>query len=292
MPELPEVETIVRDLQKKILKRRVKKIWTDFPKMIKKPDKLGVFKRKIKNKEILAIERKGKNIIFQLSEDFSLLIHQKLTGHLLYGGQWKRKKGNWQSTKKGPLQDDPANRFIHFILFFDNGKQLALSDLRKFAKIELWEKKEELAKDLEKIGPDALILNLSQFKNIIKNRKTKIKQLLLDQSLIAGIGNIYSDEALFRAGIHPLTSSSRLRDNEISALYRELRKILKKSIVLQGESFSDYRRPNGEKGSFDPYIKIYRRQGKKCFNCGALIKKGKLGSRSFHYCPCCQKIKK
>jgi formamidopyrimidine-DNA glycosylase len=106
------------------------------------------------------------------------------------------------------------------------------------------------------------------------------------------VGNIYSDEALFRAGIHPLSQSSKLNDKEITCLYKELRKILKKSIKLQGESFSDYRRPNGQKGSFDPYIKIYRRQGKQCFNCGAIIKKGKLGSRSFHYCPSCQQIKK
>ncbi len=291
MPELPEVETIVRYLQKKIIKRKIKRIWTDFPKMIKEPADLKEFKRKIKDKTILGIRRKGKNIIFQLSAGYYLLIHQKLTGHLLYDGQWERKNKEWQATKQGAIQDDPANRFIHLIFFLDNDKQLALSDLRKFAKVELWDNKEKLEEAIAEIGPDALSLSLAQFKEIVKERKTKIKQLLLDQSLIAGVGNIYSDEALFRAGIHPLTPAARLQDEEIALLHKELRKILKKSIELQGESFSDYRKPDGQKGSFDSYIKIYRRQGKKCFNCGAIIKKGRLGSRSFHYCPRCQKRK-
>lgn len=290
MPELPEVETIVRELRKKIIKKKIKKVWTDFPKMIKKPASWEAFRKKIKGKTIHAIERKGKNIICQLSQDLSLLIHQKLTGHLLYDGQWKQEQGIWQPGKKGAIQNDPANRFIHLIFFLDNGKQLALSDLRKFAKIELWDKA-ALKKEMEKIGPDALAISLEQFRAIIKARRMKIKQLLLEQSLIAGIGNIYSDEALFRAGIHPLTPAARLNDKEIKLLYKELRKILKKSISLQGESFSDYRKPDGKKGGFDPYIKIYRRQGKQCFNCGTIIKKGRLGSRSFHYCPRCQKRK-
>ena len=133
MPELPEVETTVRGLNKKVLKRTFIDVWSDWEKIVKKPKDFEQFKKEIKNKKIKKIWRRAKNIIFDLSDGYSLLVHQKMTGHLLVG-KWNMKNGTWTPTKKGPL-NDPYNRFLHLIFFFDNGKMMALSDARKFAKL-------------------------------------------------------------------------------------------------------------------------------------------------------------
>jgi len=147
MPELPEVETIVRGLRKKIIGKKIKDVWTDFKKTVKKPLNFENFKKQIKGKEIKDIKRRGKNILIHLSNDKVLLVHQKMTGHLLVG-EWKLKNREWFSEIPGPLRDDSKNKFLHLIFFLDNGKQLALSDLRKFAKVELWDKKEFTWQDL------------------------------------------------------------------------------------------------------------------------------------------------
>ncbi len=136
MPELPEVQTTADSLKNKVLKRTFIDVWSDWEKTIKKPKDFEEFKRKIKNKKIIKIWRRAKNIIFDLSDDHSLLVHQKMTGHLLYGN-WELKNKMWVPADKGPL-NDPYNRFLHLIFFLDNFKMLALSDARKFAKVELW----------------------------------------------------------------------------------------------------------------------------------------------------------
>ena len=287
MPELPEVETTIRDLKRKVLKRTFLDVWCDFPKMIKSPTNFEEFKRKIKNKKILNIWRAGKNIIFDLSQNLSLLIHQKLTGHLLYG-KWQKTKEGWQALKEGPLKNDPMNRFLHLVFQLDNGFQIALSDLRKFAKVEL-AKTEEIREELKSLGPDPLKISFGEFKERLASKKGKIKQVLMDQEVISGVGNIYSDEALFAAKIHPFKDTSELKEADFKKLYQSLQSILKKAIELKGESISDYRTPSGERGSFDKLRKVYRREGKKCFRCGAVIKRVKIGGRSAHFCPKCQK---
>lgn len=292
MPELPEVETTVKDLKAKVLNRTFVDVWTDFRKMIKKPKDFGDFKKNIQGKKIQKIYRKGKNIIFELSGGLSLLIHQKLTGHLLVG-KWKLKNGKW-TPPSGPLSEK-INRFLHLLFPLDNGQMLALSDLRKFAKVELW-KTEELknSKELRSLGPEPLARDFTfqKFKEILSGKRGKIKQVLMDQTVIAGIGNIYSDEALWRAKIHPFKDVSRLKEKELKELYKNIREVLKKAIELQGESISDYRTPTGEKGGFDKLRKVYRREGEKCSRCGATIKRLKLGGRSAHFCPNCQPMHK
>lgn len=293
MPELPEVETTVRDLNKKILGRTFLDVWTDFKKIIKKPS-FEKFKKEIKGKKIENVWRRGKNIIFDLSNGYSLLIHQKLTGHLLLG-KWELKNGKWESKILGPLAEDPVNRFLHLIFFLDDGQQLALSDLRKFAKVEL-QKKEELlnSKEFKKIGPEPLDKNFTfeKFKEVLsKKKKGKIKQVLMDQSVIAGIGNIYSDEILWQAKIHPFTEVSKLSTLDLKRIYQAMKKILLKAIELGGESISDFRRISGEKGYFDKERKVYRREGEKCRRCGTIIKRLKIGGRSTYFCPSCQLVK-
>lgn len=271
MPELPEVETTVRGLQRtqpSILGVGFINIWTDLEKFKK-------LKRGLKRKKIKKIWRRGKNIIFELSGGYSLLVHQKLTGHLLYD-DWDKK--------------DKANSYIHLKFFLDNGKVLALSDLRKFAKVELWKTK-DLVKELNSLGPEPLEndFTFEKFKEVLKNQKGKIKQVLMDQEVIAGIGNIYSDEILWRARIHPFKRGAKLTEKELKSIYRNIKPVLTKAIELGGESISDYRNPEGKKGVFDIERKVYRRQGEKCPRCGTKIKRAKLAGRSAHFCPACQK---
>ncbi len=290
MPELPEVETVVFDLKDKLPKRVFVNVWTDSPNLIRHP-KFDQFKKEIKGKKIERIWRRGKNIIFDLSGDLSLLVHQKLTGHLLLG-KWERKGKKWEALEKGPLSDDPMNKFLHLIFWLDDGRQLALSDLRKFAKVELL-KKEELEEKLKKLGPEPLEKDFTfeKFKEaILKKRKGKIKQVLMDQEVIAGIGNIYSDEILWRARIHPLKKVDQLSERDLKEIYSAMKEVLKKAIEMGGESISDFRRPSGEKGGFDKERKVYRREGEKCFRCHTLIKRIKLASRSAYFCPNCQKL--
>lgn len=291
MPELPEVETIVRDLNQKVLGRTFVDLWADFKKLIKRPKDFKKFKKEIKGRKIEKIRRRAKNILFDLSGNKTLLIHQKLTGHLLLG-KWQWEKGGWVSKVPGPLSQDPMNRFLHLIFWLDNGQMLALSDLRKFAKVELWERKElSQSKDIQSLGPEPLEKDFTfkKFKECLKNKKGKIKQVLMDQTVIAGIGNIYSDEILWGAKIHPLKEISKLSEDKLKKVYQIIKKILKKAIKVKGESISDFRTLSGEKGGFDPLRKVYRREGEKCSRCATIIKRLKLVGRSAHYCPKCQK---
>jgi formamidopyrimidine-DNA glycosylase len=296
MPELPEVQTTINGLRKKVLKRIFFDAETDIPQKVR--CFLGGcnkgfpgFKKQIKNKEIKAVRRAGKNIILDLSEGWSLLIHQKMTGHLLYG-KWRRNKNSWQAQTKGAVQQDPMNRFIHLVFKLNNGYQLALSDVRKFAKIELWPTRDLAnSKEMKALGLDALSAELtpSLFKKLLLKKKGKIKQVLMDQTVIAGIGNIYSDEILFQAQVHPQRSTQGLSNADFQKIHQAMRVILKRAVQLRGTSSSDYRDINGEKGAFVKLLKVYRKAGQKCFKCQDIIKRLKIGGRSAHYCPSCQK---
>jgi len=292
MPELPEVETIVRDLNKtgahKLLCARFINVWTNFPKTIKEPESFEQFKNKIKGKEIQKIWRRGKNIIFSLSESYFLLIHQKLTGHLLFG-RWEFREGEWVAPA-GPLAEK-VNSYIHLLFTLDSGQMLALSDLRKFAKVKLLDN-EKLKKEISFLGPEPLEKDFAfeKFRRSLEKRKGKIKQVLMNQEIIAGIGNIYSDEILWRAKVHPFKDVSKLTRKELENIYKSMREILAKAIKLGGESISDFRKISGERGYFDKERRVYRREGEKCSRCGTIIKRIKLAGRSAHFCPRCQKL--
>lgn len=287
MPELPEVETTIRKLKSKIIKRKIVNLWTDFPKIIR--GNIDKFLKEIKNRKIENIFRRGKNIIFELENNRAFLIHLKLTGHLLFG-KWRKENEKWQPTEKGPLEE-PINRFIHLILFLDNKEMFALSDLRKFAKLVFGTKKEILdSPEIKKLGPEPLEKNFSfdDFDKRLGLKRGKIKQILMDQEIIAGIGNIYSDEILWEAKIHPLRETQNLNKEDKKRIFRAMKKILKKAIELGGESISDYRDPEGEKGRFDKLRKVYRREGEKCSSCGTIIKRIKIRNRSSYFCARCQ----
>ncbi len=290
MPELPEVETTVLDLKKEILGKKFLDCIAEAKKIIKKPKRFELFKKEIKGTKIENIWRRGKNIIFELSNKKFMLVHLKLTGHFLIG-KWKKEKKEWIPIEGNEALKDPINRFLRIIFFLNDGRQLALSDLRKFAKIEILNKK-ELEKTLSKLGPEPLedTFTLEKFKEILnKVKKGKIKKVLMDQEKIAGIGNIYSDEILWEAKVHPAKEVNKLKEEEIKQIFKAIKKVLKKGVESGGESISDFRKITGEKGKYDDERKVYRREGEKCFRCKAKIKRIKFGERSSYFCSVCQK---
>ena len=289
MPELPEVQTTVDGLNSKVLKRTFVDVWSDWKKLVKKPKDFELFKKEIKNKKIIKVWRRAKNIILDLSDGYSLLVHLKMTGHLLVG-KWEQAEEKWKPIKEGPL-NDPYNRFLHIIFFLDNKEMLALSDARKFAKLELWKTSDLLnSSDLQNLGPEPLdkSFTLEKFKKVFKNKKGKIKQVLMDPKVIAGIGNIYASEILWQVRIHPQTNIVNLKEKELKLLYKTIINVLNLGIKLGGDSFSDYRKVDGSKGNFHAERKVYNREGEKCKRCGTKIKRIKIGGRSSFFCPHCQ----
>lgn len=289
MPELPEVETIVRDLKKEVLHRTFIDIWTDTENMIKK-DTFEGLKKKLIGKEIIGARRRAKNILIDLSDNYVLLIHQKIAGHLLFG-KWKLEKGRWIAEKDGPLLTDQINNYIHVVFSLDDKNQIALSDARKFAKVELWKREElEASEDFLKLGPEPLEkdFTLIDFKKLFEKKKGKIKQVLMDQNFISGIGNIYASEILFKSKINPEEEIKNLNDNDLKEMYDAMREILEKAIELKGDSFSDYRTLYGEKGGAQGMNKVYQKEGKVCPRCGGIIKRITQGGRGTFFCPECQ----
>jgi len=305
MPELPEVQTIVSDLQKILPGLKITGVETDWKKMFKNCS-FENFKKEVVGEKILDVRRVGKNILIDLSGGKTILVHQKMTGHFLYGN-WKRVtppvagEARWLSKEAGAIKDDPQNRFIHLIFNLSNGKQLALSDLRKFAKVLLWPtgKLSEL-KDINNLGPDPTAENFdfNKFQERLAgpprlgeaSKKGKIKTVLMDQSVFAGIGNIYSDEILWLAGIHPLRQVSSLTQKELKSIFSSTKKILKKAIEARGTSDSDYRDPRGKKGHYQDILYVYGLEGEKCQKKdGGIIARLKVGGRSARFCPIHQK---
>ncbi len=291
MPELPEVENTVRSLNQLIINKRIKNIWTDTPKLIR-GSSLQDLQKIIKNKKIISVCRRAKNIIFILSDDYALLIHLKMTGHLLIG-RWQIKKIKNKevaiSINKGALSEK-VNGYIHFIFYFEDGSALALSDLRKFAKIIIGKQNKIYADPgIKNAGEEATEITLSTFSRVLLSSFKNIKSLLMDQTKIAGIGNIYSDDILFKAKIHPLRKASSLSQKEIKAIYSAMKQILALAIRLGGTSISDYRDTMGERGHYGDYRLVYRRDGKNCFICNTPIQKIKINGRSSRFCLNCQK---
>ncbi|OGY57191.1 MAG: DNA-formamidopyrimidine glycosylase [Candidatus Colwellbacteria bacterium RBG_13_48_8] len=294
MPELPEVQTIVNGLNRKVRGRRITGFWTDWPRLIKLPTP-ACFRRKIKGARIKDVRRKGKNILINLDRDYSLLIHQKMTGHLMVG-RWSLITGKGgrkvKSLTAGPSQD-PVNQFIHALFYLDNGKMIALSDMRKFARLALGKRAEVMnLPNIVSLGPDALDpdLNLQEFKNLVTKKDKAIKTVLMDQSVVAGIGNIYADDILWEARIHPLKKASSLSKEKLKILFIKMRTVLKRAINLRGTSVGDYRDTAGRPGGYQRVISVYQKTGKPCRRCGTPIKRIKINQRSAHFCPNCQKL--
>ena len=297
MPELPEVEITVRQLKKEVIGLKITDVWTDWKRAIKHPADFEEFRKKIRGAGIQDIQRRGKFLLFYLSGKRLLLAHQKLTGHFLLG-KWEyqpNKKQKWQPLIKGPLEDR-INDYLHLIFFLSDGRQLALSDLRKFAWVALYEdKKAEELPEIEELGPEPLANDFTPkvLEERLSRTKRPIKQVLMDARVIAGIGNIYSDEILFQAKIHPLTPAKSLSKKQIKTLYFSIRKILKQAIRHHGATIlsgaEEFRQPSGQKGAYQNKLYVYRRTGQPCLRCKTPIQRIRVGQRSAHFCPRCQK---
>jgi formamidopyrimidine-DNA glycosylase len=297
MPELPEVQTTVNGINVHLVGLTIKDVWTDYnsafhkgKKNIKDTNYFTHFKKEIVGAKIEKARRRAKNILIDLSNGKTILIHMKMTGHLLYGPYVYDKKTNiWKARDNGPLAD-PFNKFIHLVFSLSNGKELAFSDMRKFAKVFVEETAHiDLHLDLSALGPEPLGQNFTFdvfYRALIRRPNSKIKQILMDQKIIAGIGNIYSDELLWLSNIHPLSTVSKLPRLKLKRAYEATIKVLKKGIDFGGDSMSDYRNLEGERGMFQHAHNAYRLTGKICKKkgCGGKIEKIKVGGRSGHFC--------
>lgn len=291
MPELPEVETIKNDLQDKIIGRKIISVfplWKDIVKDIP----FDIFAKQVEGQKITAVERRAKNLIIKLSGGLNLLIHLKMTGHFLLAEDSAAvsQDGRWVKAENKNLLNDRQNQFIRIIFYLDNGQMLAMSDLRKFAYIKLVDDK-ELKVFLDKYGPEPFDKDFTAGKlaEILTKKKTAIKKVLMDQSQIAGVGNIYADEILWTSRVHPLTSSNKLSKKDIEAIYENTKKILAESLKRRGTSTSDFRDTDGRPGTFGDFRNVYRMTDLPCSNCGKPIQRISLGGRGTHFCPACQK---
>lgn len=300
MPELPEVQTTVNGIKKYVVGHTIKDVWSDYDsKYFKGKDDIRdvkyfkIFRDKILGKKILSAERRAKNILINISGGHTILIHMKMTGHLMYGQYEYSKKSSSKSPWipiHPPALKDPFNRHVHFVLTFENGKNLALSDSRKFAKVTLLTTSEaHTTVHLKDIGPEPLHEDFTL--NVFKERLAKkpswpIKLTLMDQSVMAGIGNIYADESLFRANIHPQSITENIDTTHVKKLYEAIRSTLSHGIDLGGDSMSDYRNIEGEKGKFQEKHMAYQRKGEKCLKkgCGGNISRIVVGGRGTHFC--------
>ncbi len=268
MPELPEVETVVRALRAPLIGQTIVEIRNYWPKQIN-PD-LTEFQTRIHGKKINAVERRAKYIVISLSDEETLIIHLRMSGHL---------------SVVSPAE--PAQKHVHTLFALANGQELRFRNPRKFGRVYLVQDKESI---LGKLGPEPLeaTFTVTLLQEMLNGRKRKLKPLLLDQTLIAGIGNIYADEAAFEARLHPERRANTLTLAEITALHSAIQHVLTLGIEREGASISQYIKPDGTKGEMQNEVKVFRRTGQPCYHCGTPIQRIKCGGRSTHFCPTCQ----
>jgi formamidopyrimidine-DNA glycosylase len=261
MPELPEVETVVRTVAPYLIGRRI--IDARFTSKFVTPGNRAALAEKIKGRRIVSVRRRGKFVVIELDQG-TLAIHLGMTGNLLASGK--------------------ATGHTHGYFTLDDGV-LLYNDPRQFGRIE-WSPGP--AKRVAKLGPEPLEITLEEFQKRMK-RKSRVKPLLMNQAFIAGIGNIYADESLFNSGIHPLAQASRLSALRVAKLHQAIRDILHEAIEHRGSTISDYRDADGACGGFQLLHKAYGREGEPCVICGTAIRKTLVAQRGTHYCPKCQK---
>jgi formamidopyrimidine-DNA glycosylase len=295
MPELPEVETVVRGLQKSVLGRRILSVWIGKSDFIDNPAEFT----RLSGQTIAAIERFGKFMLLRLessgdlrasatesivvvaepipgatanaSNDVaSLLVHLGMTGQLAPSAA-----------------DIPFDKHTHVSMTLDDGRELRYTDPRRFGRMA-YLTAELLAKEVERAGADPLDVSVGEFDERVRSRNSRIKALLLDQSVLRGVGNIYADESLWRAKIHPARVGATLSAKEAATLRKVLQEILNRAIVMRGSSISDFLDANGEPGEYQRHHRAYGREGKPCYRCRTPIRRVIVAGRSSFFCPKCQ----
>jgi len=284
MPELPEVETIKRELEIKIIGKKIDNVIVNKPKIVKKPSQME-FINELKSKKIKKITRRGKYIIFSLFPKKILVIHLGMSGFLIYPY-----KADCTYIKNGTIK----SKHNHIEFIFDDTTQMVFNDVRQFGKTYLVCDVTEI-ESIARLGVEPLSGKFTEdifFKLLKKNQQKKIKSLIMKQELIAGLGNIYANESLFRSEIHPSRPASSLNMSEIINLHRQIKYVLNRAIELRGSTIADgaYRDTDGKKGEFKKEIQVYARKGKTCLKCNHPIEMIRIEGRSTFYCPKCQKL--
>ena len=275
MPELPEVETVKEALNQTVKGQTIKEIELRYEPMVKNMS-ADEFKEKLINQTIQEVSRRGKYLVFHF-DDYQLLSHLRMEGKYFYVDS-----------------DFELNPHVHAIFTLENGKRLLYQDTRKFGTYHLYDK----AIDLETTAPFQ-VLGLEPFateftpsyvKEKIQNKKKPIKSLLLDQTVVCGLGNIYVDEVLYRARLHPLTSSSELTDKDIENVVKYTVEVLARAIELGGTTIRTFSSSHGVSGTFQNELLVHQRKGENCYECHTPIEKIKVGGRGTYFCPTCQKL--
>lgn len=294
MPELPEVETIKRDLEKNVVGRTIIAVELLWPGILKGAT-LQELEKAVINKKITSVNRRAKNLNIELEGGGQLLFHMKMTGHLIFTEDtWQvDEKGRWlmHQGQESPLYD-PLNQYIRAIFYLSDDKILAFSDLRKFAYVKLLTDA-QLKEAFQAYGPEPFDIEFSvpYLKEQFAKKRIAIKKVIMDQAIIAGIGNIYADEILYASKIHPLQKASELTEAEVESIYSNTKEILSRAIEMRGTSTSDFRDTEGKKGGFGNVLMVYRRTGLPCLNDGAKIERITVGGRGTHFCPLEQKLR-
>ena len=275
MPELPEVESIRRTLKKLVLNKTIENISVFWPKIIKNPVDVEQFIDALKGETIIDVGRRGKFLIIYTG-NFAIVSHLRMEGKY---GLYPR--------------SEPYDKHTHVIFHFTDDTELRYRDVRKFGTMHLYKKGDEFLKPpLIDLGPEPFSAEFTEEYLAGKLKKTnrKVKPALLDQKLFVGLGNIYVDEALFRAGIHPERLASALNEKEVAVLHREIVATLNEAVKKGGSTIRSYVNSQGEIGMFQLELLAYGRKGEVCKKCGTPLEKTTVGGRGTHYCPACQKL--
>ncbi|MEO8462690.1 MAG: bifunctional DNA-formamidopyrimidine glycosylase/DNA-(apurinic or apyrimidinic site) lyase [Chloroflexota bacterium] len=282
MPELPEVETVARDLRGLVLSAEIRGATSLWPGTLRThaPDAIGPA---LAGRRIESVGRRGKQLVLRLSGDAVVTIHLKMTGQLFVvpGGT-------------------PLDPYVRLVLHLADGRDLRFRDIRKFGKVGLYSIDPATGEPVHEaggaavfasVGPEPLedSFDLRTFRGRIRTRRGRLKPLLLDQSFVAGVGNIYADEALWASKLHPLRSAATLRPPDERHLHTEIRRILAEAIALRGSSVDDYTAPEGD-GSMQEHLLVYQRAGEPCARCGRPIRRIVVGARATHFCSWCQRL--
>ncbi|GEC93317.1 MULTISPECIES: DNA-formamidopyrimidine glycosylase [Brevibacillus] len=275
MPELPEVETVVRTLRGLVMGKTIERVSVHLARIVRQPDDVEAFKSLLVGQTIQDIQRRAKFIQFFLNEDV-------LVSHLRMEGRY----GVYQA-------DDPVEKHTHVVFHFTDGTELRYRDVRQFGTMDLFPKgKETTVGPLAKLGVEPLDKSFTPevLGKLLKGRSTKIKPLLLNQECIVGLGNIYVDESLFKAGIHPEKPAGTLTDKEVIRLHESIVSTLQEAVEQGGSSIKSYVNGQGEMGMFQQSLLVYGRKDEACTKCGAEIIRFVVGGRGTHICPTCQKL--
>lgn len=290
MPELPEVEMVRLGLARLLPGRVVAQVGSDTPKSFPNADAL--VRKELVGAHVVAVDRRGKGLIINLSTGYSLIVHLKMTGQMVFRAADGERfgAGHPNDSLVGELPD----RSTRVTIIFEDGSRLFFNDQRKFGWMKLVPTLEVFEETFfAKLGPEALSdeFTFAQFRErVMRRQRTTIKAAILDQSVLAGVGNIYADESLYAARIHPATLVADVSGQKLRRLYLALREIMALSISLGGSSDKNYVDAEGRKGSYLTFAKVFRREGQVCAVCGTEIRKIRVAGRGTHYCPHCQKL--